>query len=433
MLDSSQSSHAVKAAELSKAFVALSTQYAGTCADPYPIYAEKRASAPVYEGDLPREMGVPSIAAGVTPDRKMFTLLKYADIQAALSDSQTFTTEPYREVFGPVQGEIILMMDGPEHKFWRTMLTNIFQKKVLDDWTERLFGPTIERRISALKPRKESELIGDFMLGFPLEIVYQMLGLPTDEEQLYLFSEWALQMALGGFADFKNPEQTRELMQNAFTAANNLFDHLKKITQQRRRENSQAGDLISHLVRSEVDGRRLTDDEITYFVRSLLPAAGETTTRSFTNVLAVIMSKPGLYNQLRADRSLVPTVINEALRYEGIIGIVPRLCKRDTEIRGVKIPAGSGVNLVVNSGNRDEDAFANANEFDINRKGKMSLTFGFGAHMCMGMVLSKMEMTAALNCMLDNLPNMRLNPNEEYLGIKGIQFRTPPSVPVVWD
>jgi cytochrome P450 len=260
-----------------------------------------------------------------------------------------------------------------------------------------------------------------------------MLGLPVDEEQLYLFSEWALQMALGGFADFKNPEQTRELMQNAFTASQNLFDHLKNITQQRRRENSQAGDLISHLVRSEVDGRRLTDDEITYFVRSLLPAAGETTTRSFTNVLAEIMERPGLYEQLRADRSLVPNVINEALRYESIIGIVPRLCTRAIEIRGVKIPAGSGINLVVNSGNRDDDAFADAAQFDLSRKGKMPLTFGFGAHMCMGMVLSKMEMGAALNSMLDHMPNMRFNPDVEYLGIKGIHFRSPPSVPVIWD
>jgi cytochrome P450 len=429
----SNASQSAKAAELSKAFVALSTQYAGNCADPYPIYAEKRATTPVYEGDLPRDLGVPSIAAGVKPGRKMFTLLKYADIQAALMDSETFTTEPYREVFGPVQGEIILMMDGPEHKFWRAMLTQIFQKKTLDDWTSRLFGPTIERRINELKPRKQSELIGDFMLGFPLEIVYQMLGLPTDEEQLNQFSEWALMMVLGGFADFKNPEQTRELTQNAAMAAQNLFNQLKQITQQRRAENSQAGDLISQLVRAEVDGRRLTDDEITYFVRSLLPAAGETTTRSFTNVLAEIMERPGLYEKLRADRSLVPNVINEALRYEGIIGIVPRLCTRDTEIRGVKIPAGSGINLVVNSGNRDEEAFENADQFDLNRKGKMPLTFGYGAHMCMGMVLSKMEMTAALNCMLDNMPNMRLNPDVKYMGISGIHFRTPPSVPVIWD
>ncbi|MDB6062745.1 MAG: eryK [Verrucomicrobiaceae bacterium] len=426
-------SHSAKAAELSKAFVALSLQYAGTCADPYPVYAEKRHNTPVFEGDLPREMGVPSIAAGVGPDRKMFTLLKYADVHAALVDSETFTTEPYREVFGPVQGEIILMMGGTEHRFWRTVLTNIFQKKTLDDWTARLFGPTIERRITELAAKKKSELLGDFMLPFPLEVVYQMLGLPVDPEQLNQFSEWALLMALGGMADFKNPEQTRELMGNAMMAADNLFKHLKNIVQQRRAENSQAADLISLLVRSEVDGRRLQDDEIVYFVRSLLPAAGETTTRSFSNVLATIMERPGLYEQIRADRSLVPNVINEALRFEGIIAVMPRLTTRDVEIRGVKIPAGSGVNLIVNSANRDEDAFENPNEFNINRKFKMPLTFGFGAHMCMGMMLSKIEMGAALNSMLDHMPNMRLNPNEEYLGIKGIQFRTPPSLPVIWD
>jgi cytochrome P450 len=423
-----------KEAELSQAFVALSKQYAGNCADPYPVYAQKRIDTPVYEGDLPSELGVPTIAAGINGDRKVFTLLKYSDIQAALIDSTTFSNRLYREVFAPVQGENILMMDGAEHRFWRTVAGSIFLKRqILDDWTSRVFVPTIERRVQELARGKRSELLADFMLGFPLEIVYHMLGLPTDPKQMAQFSEWALTMVLGGFADFKNPEQTKRLMDNAAVAAQGLFDQLKDIVQLRRRENSQADDLISCLVRSDVDGQRLNDDEITYFVRSLLPAAGETTTRTFSNVIALVMERPGLYEKIRADRSLVPGVIAESLRYDSIIGMIARSCEKDVVIRGVKIPAGASVNLIAMSGNRDEDVFESPDEFDIYRKGKSSLTFGAGPHMCIGMLLSKLEMNAAFNSLLDHMPNMRFDPQEEYMGITGINFRTPSSIPVMWD
>ncbi len=113
---SSPSAQHNTAEDLTKTFVQLSQNYAGNCEDPYPIYAEKRESSPIYAGDLLRDMGVPSLASGLQGTRPVYSLLKYADVQAALIDTKTFSLSPYREMFGPVQGETIQMMDGEQHQ-----------------------------------------------------------------------------------------------------------------------------------------------------------------------------------------------------------------------------------------------------------------------------------------------------------------------------
>ncbi|MDB6061507.1 MAG: cytochrome [Verrucomicrobiaceae bacterium] len=422
------------AEDLAKTFVQLSQNYAGNCADPYPIYAEKRASSPVYAGDLLRDMGVPSLAAGLTGTRPVYSLLKYADVQAALIDTKTFSLSPYREMFGPVQGETIQMLEGDPHQFWRRMLTNIFQKSVLDSWLERLFAPTILRSVKAIAPRGKAELLGDLMLGFPAEVVYQMIGLPADDkDMLHQFQEWALLMAMGGLADFRNPEQAVKATATAQKALDELTTHITKIVAERRRQGATGDDLLSAMINARVDGQALSDFDVIQFTRSLLPAAAETTTRSFANAMALLLERPDQLNRLREDRSLIMGAMNEALRYEATAGALPRVTTRDVEVRGVTIPEGTGVNLLVNAANRDEDAYPNAENFDITRRGKAGLGFGYGPHMCMGLQLAKMEMESALNAMFDHMPNLRLDPDADFRGVQGIHFRTPPSVPVIWD
>ena len=150
-------------------------------------------------------------------------------------------------------------------------------------------------------------------------------------------------------------------------------------------------------------------------------------------MLALLLERPRLLEQVRSNRELVKAAINETMRFEGSVSVLPRLVTRDIDIAGVSIPAGSGVNILVGAANRDPAAHVNPEEFSLQKRPKQALSFGFGPHMCMGMPLAKVEMEIALNTILDLLPNIRFDPEANYEGIKGIQFRSPPALNVAWD
>jgi cytochrome P450 len=168
-------------------------------------------------------------------------------------------------------------------------------------------------------------------------------------------------------------------------------------------------------------------------VRSLLPAAGETTTRTFGSLMVLLLERPDVLDRVRKDRSLVPKAIDEAIRLEPVATFKVRQAAQDLELAGMQIPKGAMVQCIVTSANRDEDVFDNSEEFDIDRKVKPSFGFGFGPHMCIGQFIAKTELQVALNAVLDLFPNLRLDPDQPKPRITGAQLRGPHSVPVIWD
>ena len=212
-----------------------------------------------------------------------------------------------------------------------------------------------------------------------------------------------------------------------------LYDAVMEAVVQVRAEGATGEDLISRLIRAEYEGRQLNDHEITTFVRSLLPAAGETTTRTFGSLLVLLLERPELLDRVRNDRALVGKAIDETVRYEPVATFKVRQAAKDLEIDGVHIPKGAMVQAIVMSANRDEETFEHADRFDIDRKAKPSFGFGFGPHMCIGQFIAKTEMQVALNAVLDLLPNLRLDPAKPAPRISGAQLRGPHEVHVVWD
>jgi cytochrome P450 len=422
--------------QINEAFVALSKAYAGNLDDPYPEYRKLREQCPVYRGDLVAEFGVPSLVAGREGKRDVFCLLGHEVVKKALMDSETFSSEIYREAFAGVMGDpVILYLNGDEHRFHRNLLTQILSPAALKDMTDRHFIPTIRGMVEELASRGRAELMADFILDFPIRVIYKLFGLPNDDpEAMEQFSTRALVMVLGGMIDPSKPEEAQERFANASKASEELFNQILETVKKRRAEGDiQGHDLISQLLRFEKASKTFSDEEISQVLRPTLAAAGETTSRGFANVLALLLERPEMLEQVRNDRSLVPIAINEAMRYEGSVSVVPRITIRDTELAGVKIPAGSGVNILVGAANRDPAAHEEPEQFKLVKRKNQPLSFGFGAHMCMGMPLAKTEMDIALNAVLDLLPNLRLDPQGNYEGIKGIQFRSPTSLPVVWD
>ena len=195
-----------------------------------------------------------------------------------------------------------------------------------------------------------------------------------------------------------------------------------------------ADDVISKLVTGTVDGEGLTDDEVVSFLRLLIPAGAETTFKLLGNIFVALLSdREPRWERVRADRTLVPWTIEETLRWETSVLMVSRQATRDVEIRGVPIPAGTNVSVLIASGNRDEDHYENPDVFDLDRRADDHLAFAFARHHCLGYHLARMEVRIALNAILDRLPRLRLDPDAPPPQILGLAFRAPKRVDVRID
>ncbi|MDZ5455113.1 MULTISPECIES: cytochrome P450 [Azohydromonas] len=420
---------ATKDQSLERAFSGVADNYRGADVDLNALYREMRRDSPVLEENFMGRLGVPNIA-GLDPDRPTFTLFKYADVMAVLRDAANFTSGFIAEGLGSFfDGLILTGMDGEAHRRARALLQPIFMPEVVNRWRPRMDRIVREEYLQPLVPQGRADLM-DFGLHFPIRLIYALIGFPDDKpEQVKQYAAWALAILAGPQVD---AERARVARKAAMEAAQALYDAVKVQVAQVRANGATGEDLISRLIRAEYEGRSLDDHEVTTFVRSLLPAAGETTTRTFGSLMVLLLERPELLERVRRDRSLVSKAIDEAVRFEPVATFKVRQAAKDLEIRGVKIPKGAMVQCIVASANRDEEAFENSETFDIDRKPKPSFGFGFGPHMCIGQFIAKTELQVALNAVLDLLPDVRLDPAQPAPQITGAQLRGPHAVPVVW-
>jgi cytochrome P450 len=199
------------------------------------------------------------------------------------------------------------------------------------------------------------------------------------------------------------------------------------------RRSAPGDDLISELVQAEVDGTKLTDEEIYSFLRLLLPAGVETTYRATGNLLFALLNNKEQFDALYDDRSLYAQAFEESLRWEGPVTVILRRATRDTELAGVPIAAGADVALLLGAANRDHRKFDDPDHFDMFRAVRQHVGFGFGVHVCLGMHLARMESRVAINTLFDRLGRFTLDPDAPAPHIEGMAFRSPLSLPVVFD
>jgi cytochrome P450 len=220
-------------------------------------------------------------------------------------------------------------------------------------------------------------------------------------------------------------------LDRARQASHELYEYFCAIIEERRADPSD--DVISVLAQAELEGTRLTDEEICSFLRLLLPAGAETTYRSSSNLLWGLLSHPEQLDALRNHRSLVPQAIEEGLRWEPPLLGIMRTATRDTEVEGVHVPAGSVVAVNIGSANHDEKYWDDPEAFDIFRPARQHLAFAWGPHMCLGLHLARMETRVVLTQLLDRLPGLRFDPETEPAPITGAVFRAPQALHVTWD
>jgi cytochrome P450 len=189
-------------------------------------------------------------------------------------------------------------------------------------------------------------------------------------------------------------------------------------------------DLVSDLIRSEVDGHRLDDDAIFASIKMLLPAGVETTYRSLGNLLVGLLTHRDQLDALTHDRELIGPAIEEGLRWQTPFLMVARQTTRDTDLAGVHIPADQHVFIFVASANHDERRYLDPETFDISRATTPHIAFGSGPHICLGMHLTRVESHAALERILDRIPNIRLDTDKPAPRIRGTVLRSPDAVNV---
>ncbi|WP_242153592.1 cytochrome P450 [Sphingomonas sp. BAUL-RG-20F-R05-02] len=418
--------------DMQASFDKVSSNFGGLLDDPMPLYRAKMNESPVMKGDILEELGVPPIF-GNARGRQVYTLFRHSDVGAVLRDQDTYTSGLIGEGLGTFMGTFMLTaMDGDYHRRMRSLLQPCFMPPVLKEWRAALIDPVIRNEyVAPLVPRGKADLIADMGLGFPVRVIYAILGFPDgDQKGLEIFASMALKILAG---PKRSPEEAARARVEALEASRALHDYVLPLVAERRRQGSLGNDLIGRLLRTEHEGETLSDEQVTDFVRMLLPAAAETTTRTFGSLMVLLLERPALLDQIRQDRSLLSKAIDEAVRLEPVATFKAREAARDVEIGGVAIPKGSIVSMVVHAANRDETVFDDPDTFDIFRRNKPSFGFGYGVHMCIGLFVAKAEIESAVNAIFDLLPNVRFDPSKPKPEIKGVGLRGPKSVNVVWD
>ena len=251
-----------------------------------------------------------------------------------------------------------------------------------------------------------------------MQVICGLVGVPLEDSGQ--FHHWAEQINTGPL----HPEQ-------GMAASRAMRDYLAPIVEDRRK--NPRDDLISDLVHAEIDGERLTDEKIYGFLRLLLPAGAETTFRVMGNALTALLTHPEDLDRVRADRTLLPTVTEETLRWETSVTQVSRVAAVDAEAGGCPIPKGAAISVITGSANHDEARYDHAGEFDLDRPVQNHLAFGTGQHQCLGMHLARLELRVGLDLILNRLPNLRLDPDAAPPVVAGLAFRGPQQLAVLFD
>lgn len=375
---------------------------------PYPMWNEERDRCPVLAG-VPGE--------GLGED---VAVISWKAAEQVLRDPQTFSSSINMQHIGEFMGELIVGLDGEEHRKYRNLVAKAFRQSQLEQWDETLVRPIITDLVRGVAGIGRAELVGDITSKYPVQVICGIVGVPLEEA--LQFQQWAVEINTGPLDREKG-----------FAAKHAMTAYLTPLVESRRA--NPVGDFLSDLVHAEVDGHTLEDERLWGFLRLLLPAGAETTYRVLGNALFALLSHPEIMQRVQADVSLIPAVVEETLRWESSITMVSRVATVDAVIEGCPIAAGSQVGVITAAANHDDAHFDRPDVFDIDRPPSLHLSFGTGPHQCLGMHLARLELVAGLEIILGSLPNLRFDPDDAGPTpvIEGYAFRGPTRLPVVFD
>ena len=343
---------------------------------------------------------------------------RYDDVNRVLRDAGTFSSIANAKGIGLVMGSTIIEMDGKQHLRQRRLITPSFSPRAIRETATTVIDQSIDHLIDAFANDGKADLVKQFTYTFPIRVIADLIGVPIAD--YHQFHTWALQL----ISVYDDPEA-------GFAAAQHIVDHLKPIVEERRREPQ--NDLLSTLAHAHIDDEALLEEEILSFLRLLLPAGAETTYRFTGTTLHALLTHPEAMQAARENPANLSTILEEVLRWESPVQYVSRETTCEVEIAGSTIPPGVLIMACLGSANRDETKFPEGHRLDLGRHNTNEhLAFGFGAHFCLGTHLARMEAHRAVARLLERLPGLRLDEQEESHMV-GIAFRSPDTLHVHFD
>ena len=330
-----------------------------------------------------------------------WVLTRYDDVVATSLDHKSFASG-HGVFIDEAQGGTELMMvnmDAPKHTGLRNLVSQGFTPKMI-----RRMEPHVRdiatKIIDDIADKGECDFVTEVAAELPLQVIAELVGIPQeDRHQIF---QWSNQMIAVG-----DPEYS-PTMDVATKAAAEIFAYANELTAERR-ENPKE-DLISVLIQAEVDGEKLEDLEFNFFFLLLVVAGNETTRNLISGGMQALIESPDQRQRLIDDPSLMPTAVEEMLRFVSPLMYFRRTATSDTEIRGQAIKEGDKVTLWHGSANRDEDVFPNPEILDVGRTPNAHVALGAGGpHFCLGASLARLEARLMFEELLRRLPDIELN------------------------
>ena len=381
--------------------------------DPHTYYARLRETAPVQRAILPDGQAV-------------WLVTRYVDVEAAFADPRLVkdirnARSPEELARMPTRPEPtryirtnLLGRDPPDHTRLRRLVSKAFTPRMVERLRPRVQA-VADALLDAVAGRGEMDLIDAYAFPLPITVIAEMLGIPvTDRDRFRAWTEALLTMI--------TPQPIRPA---AVEAAEALRQYLEARFEERRRV--PAEDLITGLVQAEEAGDKLSGEELQGMVYVLLVAGYETTANLIGSGALALLRHPDQLAKLRADPALMPSAVEELLRFCAPVKTSTiRYAAEDVAVGGLVIPRGEMVLVIITAANRDPDRFPSPDVLDITRPDNKHLAFGHGVHYCLGAPLARLEGEIALGTLLRRMPGLRLGVAPEALtwrpsfGIRGL-------------
>jgi cholest-4-en-3-one 26-monooxygenase len=390
---------------------------------PHEQFKLLRNQAPVF-----RHPGAPG-------EEDFWAVTKHADLKRISKSPQLFSSEEKSALprdMGPESLPqlrlIMLNMDPPKHRQYRAIVNKAFTPRMVHG-LEGAVDKMIDQIIDNVIEKGECDFVDELAAPLPMKVICEMMGVPEEDRRAI----YELGNRMVGFddpelqGDGTAPALTSEAGQQASAE---MFMYAAKLAEKARTH--PADDLATALLNAEVDGHRLSELEFNSFFMLLAIAGNETTRTVTSNGMLDFIRNPDQRQKLIDDPGLIDTAVEEVLRHEPAVHSFRRTAMADTEIRGVKIPAGDKIIMWYPAVNRDEDVFENPDAFDITRSPNDHLSFGIGEHFCLGANLARMELRKIFGGLMRRLPDIELAAEPRRLrstfinGVKEMQVKFTP-------
>jgi cytochrome P450 len=376
--------------------------------DPYPIYARLRAEEPVS--------WVESVG--------LWLVTRWDDVNYVDRTPELFTGETEPSTLNRTFGKNLLGSEGEYHQRIRSIIYPAFRVAAIGHYPDDVIAPLANELIDGFAGRGEVEFVSEFAEPLSTKVVKRALGLDEIEDDT--LRRWFVELATGA-ANFEGDPDKQAIADKASEEVNQTVQPLLD-----RLESEPNDTLLSSMLHSEVDGNRLTREEIQSNLKVMLVGGLQAGTDLIVLSLWALLSHPEQAEAVKADSSLVNQAIEEGARWHSPVGTSTRQTTRDTELGGSKLEKGALIAAVLASANRDERHWDEPDRYDIRRREGSHLAFATGPHLCIGARLGRYEARTSWRILFERLPNLRLDPDRP-TEISGWEFRSPHHLHLLFD